>query len=104
VIYINQQQMTVFWFHCKFCLQEIVDGSAHITISFFKSKELGSGYGGDWVVRVLVQPIKRYVYMTKKEKNQAWLVAVSCAFFFFWGGRIILVKKSKGFEMKSQVC
>jgi mannosyl-oligosaccharide glucosidase len=39
-------------------LQEIVDGSAHITISFFKSKELGSGYGGDWVVRVLVQPIK----------------------------------------------
>jgi len=90
VIYINQQQMTVFWFHCKFCLQEIVDGSARITISFFKSKELGSGYGGDWVVRVLVQPIKRYVYMTKKEKNQAWLVAVSCAFFFFWGGRIIL--------------
>jgi hypothetical protein len=40
--------------------------------------------------------------MTKKKKNQAWLVAVSCAFFFFWG--IILVKKSKGFEMKSRVC
>jgi hypothetical protein len=42
--------------------------------------------------------------MTKKEKNQAWLVAVSCAFFFLRGERIILVKKSKGFEMKSQVC
>jgi hypothetical protein len=36
--------------------------------------------------------------MTKKEKNQAWLVAVSCAFFFFGRrGRIIFVKKIKRF-------
>ncbi|CAM6010751.1 unnamed protein product [Sphagnum balticum] len=59
--------------------QEIVDGSAHISISFFKSKELGSGYGGDWVVRVLVQPIKR-----KEDEEQPKHPHPNDVSFFFY--------------------
>jgi len=33
-------------------MQEIVDQDLSITTTFLKSWELGSGYGGDWVVRI----------------------------------------------------
>jgi hypothetical protein len=33
-------------------MQEIVDQDLSITTTFLKSWEFGSGYGGDWVVRI----------------------------------------------------
>lgn len=35
--------------------QELVDQDMTLMTSFFKSKEDGSGYGGDWTVRIDVR-------------------------------------------------
>lgn len=35
--------------------QVLVDQDLSLTTSFFKTKTNGSGYGGDWAVRVAVQ-------------------------------------------------
>ena len=38
--------------------QKLVDQDMTLTTSFFKSNEDGSGYGGDWTVRIDVQSEK----------------------------------------------
>lgn len=35
--------------------QEVVDHDMALSTSFLKSKEAGSGYGGDWAVRIDVK-------------------------------------------------
>lgn len=38
--------------------QKLVDQGIHLETSFLKSKEDGSGYGGDWSVRINAQTSK----------------------------------------------